>query len=89
MKTKKVGKYDAEFRLEKPETIGETDHAFDLSNYVDFLESKIPDKEWLRVAIDFMEEDQEIHPHDVRVEAIEHLKRCRLTNIVPTPDVVS
>ncbi|MCK9616144.1 MAG: hypothetical protein M0R48_11750 [Candidatus Omnitrophica bacterium] len=37
----KVGKYDAEFRLQKPETIGETDHTFDLSNYVDFLENKI------------------------------------------------
>ena len=37
----KVGKYDAEFRLQRPETIGETDHAFDLSNYVDFLENKI------------------------------------------------
>ena len=37
----KVGKYDAEFRLQKPETIGETDHAFDLLNYVDFLENKI------------------------------------------------
>ena len=38
---KKVGKYDAEFRLQRPETIGETDHAFDLLNYVDFLENKI------------------------------------------------
>ena len=37
----KVGKYDAEFRLQRPETIGETDHAFDLLNYVDFLENKI------------------------------------------------
>jgi len=79
--TQKVGKYDAEFRKAKPETIGESNHTFDLSNYVDFLESKIPDKEWLRVAIDFMEEDQEIHPHDVRVECIEHLKRCRLTTV--------
>ena len=33
--------YDAEFRLQKPETIGETDHTFDLSNYADFLENKI------------------------------------------------
>lgn len=81
--TRKVGKYDAEFRLAMPQTIGETDHLFDLSNYAEFLESKIPDKEWLRVAIDFMEEDQEIHPHDVRIEAIQHLKRCRLTNDVP------
>ena len=39
--SQKVGKYDAEFRLQKPETIGETDHTFDLSNYVDFLENKI------------------------------------------------
>ena len=37
----KVGKYDAEFRLQRPETIDETDHAFDLLNYVDFLENKI------------------------------------------------
>ena len=37
----KVGKYDAEFRLQRPETIGETDHVFDLLNYVDFLENKI------------------------------------------------
>ena len=37
----KVGKYDAEFRLQKPETIGETDRTFDLLNYVDFLENKI------------------------------------------------
>jgi len=37
----KVGKYDAEFRLQRPETIGETDRAFDLLNYVDFLENKI------------------------------------------------
>ena len=39
--SQKVGKYDAEFRLQRPETIGETDHAFDLLNYVDFLENKI------------------------------------------------
>ena len=37
----KVGKYDAEFRLQRPETIGERDFTFDLSNYVDFLENKI------------------------------------------------
>ena len=40
----KVGKYDAEFRLQRPETIDETDHAFDLLNYVDFLENKIEQK---------------------------------------------
>lgn len=76
----KVGKYDSDFRIAKPETIGETDHTFDLSGYVDFLESKIPDKDWLRIAIDFLEEDQERYPHDVRLDVIEHLKRCRLTD---------
>lgn len=39
--TQKVGKYEVEFRLQSPETIGEKDFAFDLSNYVDFLENKI------------------------------------------------
>lgn len=30
-----------QFKIDKPETVGETDKAFDDSNYIDWLESKI------------------------------------------------
>jgi len=34
-------KYNKEFRQKFPETIGEKDRAFDLSNYSDFMDSKL------------------------------------------------
>lgn len=36
-------KYDAEFRKDHPETIGETDQALDLSNYCEWLEKRVAD----------------------------------------------
>ena len=36
-------KYEKEFREAYPETIGETDKAFDLSNYTDWLEKQLSD----------------------------------------------
>lgn len=34
-------KYNKEFREKYPETVGETDHVFDTSNYAEFLESML------------------------------------------------
>lgn len=34
-------KFEEEFRLDKPETIGETDRHFDLDNYKDWLEFQL------------------------------------------------
>lgn len=34
-------KFENEFRLDKPETIGEEDKRFDLDNYKDWLEIKL------------------------------------------------
>ena len=34
-------KFEKEFRLDKPETIGETDRHFDLDNYKDWLEYQL------------------------------------------------
>ena len=34
-------KFEKEFRKDHPETIGETDHTFDLLNYSEWLENKI------------------------------------------------
>lgn len=34
-------KYEQEFRIDKPETIGETDKSFDLDNYKDWLEEQL------------------------------------------------
>ena len=34
-------KYEEQFRAENPQTIGETDQQFDLSNYKDWLEKKL------------------------------------------------
>ena len=34
-------KYEKQFRVENPQTIGETDQQFDLSNYKDWLERKL------------------------------------------------
>ena len=34
-------KFEKEFRLDKPETIGETDRRFDLDNYKDWLEFQL------------------------------------------------
>jgi hypothetical protein len=34
-------KFEEEFRLDKPETIGETDRHFDLDNYKDWLEYQL------------------------------------------------
>lgn len=34
-------KYEQEFRIDKPETVGETDKHFDLDNYKDWLEEQI------------------------------------------------
>jgi hypothetical protein len=34
-------KFEEEFRLDKPETIGETDKHFDLDNYKDWLEFQL------------------------------------------------
>ena len=36
-------KYEKEFREENPQTIGETDRQYDLSNYKDWLERKLED----------------------------------------------
>jgi hypothetical protein len=36
-------KYEEQFRVENPQTIGETDQQFDLSNYKDWLERKLED----------------------------------------------
>ena len=34
-------RFEKQFRLEKPETVGETDSHFDLDNYKDWLEEKL------------------------------------------------
>lgn len=34
-------KFEKEFRLENPQTVGETDSHFDLDNYKDWLEDKL------------------------------------------------
>lgn len=34
-------KYEQEFRIDKPETVGETDKNFDLDNYKDWLEEQL------------------------------------------------
>jgi hypothetical protein len=34
-------KFEQEFRLDKPETVGETDREFDASNYIDWLELQL------------------------------------------------
>ena len=34
-------KFEQEFRLDKPETVGETDKHFDLDNYKDWLEEQL------------------------------------------------
>jgi len=36
-------KYEQEFRIDKPETVGETDKHFDLDNYKDWLEEQLTD----------------------------------------------
>jgi hypothetical protein len=36
-------KYEQEFRIDKPETDGETDKHFDLDNYKDWLEEQLTD----------------------------------------------
>ena len=36
-----IYKYEEQFRAENPQTIGETDQQFDLSNYKDWLERKL------------------------------------------------
>jgi hypothetical protein len=36
-------KYEQEFRIDKPETIGETEKYFDLDNYKDWLEEQLTD----------------------------------------------
>lgn len=38
-------KYDKEFREAHPETIGETDSHFDVSNYADWLENRLEELE--------------------------------------------
>ena len=37
-------KFEKEFRLAHPETIGETDKQFDLDNYKDYLEQQLVNK---------------------------------------------
>lgn len=36
-------KYEQEFRINKPETVGEKDKHFDLDNYKDWLEEQLTD----------------------------------------------
>lgn len=36
-------KYEQEFRIDKPETLGEKDKHFDLDNYKDWLEEQLTD----------------------------------------------
>lgn len=36
-------KYEQEFRIDKPETIGEIDRHYDLDNYKDWLEEQLTD----------------------------------------------
>lgn len=36
-------KYEQEFRIDKPETVGEKDKRFDLDNYKDWLEEQLTD----------------------------------------------
>ena len=45
-------KYDAEFRKDHPETIGETDKTFDLSNYCEWLEKRVADRDALRAELE-------------------------------------
>lgn len=37
-------RFEKEFRKAHPETVGETDREFDLSNYADWLESLVEEK---------------------------------------------
>ena len=50
-------KYKKEFKKENPETIGETDYTFDISNYCDWLEEKYEELKIQRdVAVESLEE---------------------------------
>ena len=35
--------FETEFRMASPETIGETDWAFDMANYIEWLEQQLTD----------------------------------------------
>jgi len=43
MKEEIMWKYEQEFRIDKPETVGEKDKCFDLDNYKDWLEEQLTD----------------------------------------------
>ena len=43
LKTEIMWKYEQEFRIDKPETVGETDKHFDLDSYKDWLEEQLTD----------------------------------------------
>ena len=59
-------KYDAEFRKDHPETIGETDQTFDLSNYCEWLEKRVADRDALRAELERTKEELEMVLHRVR-----------------------
>lgn len=63
--------FENQFRNEKPETIGETDSHFDLSNYNDFIEEKL--NYFLNKVLNVFEADNK-QEYDLRQEIREFLK---------------
>lgn len=63
--------FENQFRTEKPETIGETDSHFDLSNYNDFIEEKL--NYFLNKVLNVFEADNK-QEYDLRQEIREFLK---------------
>lgn len=64
-------KYDAEFRKDHPETIGETDQTFDRANYCEWLEKRVADRDALRAELDALRHEVELtneHEHQLMQE---------------------
>ena len=76
-------KYAAEFRKDHPETIGETDQTFDLSNYCEWLEKRVADRDALRAEVEALRHEVELtneHEHQIlteRNEARAELERTK------------
>lgn len=62
-------KYEKQFREENPETVGETDKHFDLSNYKDWLESKLE-----KLEAQFAQETPLIDKLNIAIEGLERIQ---------------
>ena len=57
--------FEQEFRLDKPETIGETDKIFDLYNYKDWLELKLTESR--KEAMQYKHAIDILKPNDLKI----------------------